>query len=195
MSAPALDMLIAAQPAERPGQGRDRRLRAVPAGLPRRRPKLIFGVIALAGALSIGAAQMALSIATTQGAYEVQTLTSQQRQATWDKQILQEQVDGLSSPQFLAANASALGLVAGGDPNYLKLSDGSTLGEGKGAPDRSSVQALSRAAVDNALVSGVPLVTDPEASLESSVSVDEKLLLDTPTPPAITDGLPTPTTH
>ena len=104
-------------------------------------------------------------------------------------------VAGLSSPQYLAANASALGMVVGQTPNYLRLSDGAIVGTGKAASSSSSVHALSRAAVTNALVSGVPLVTDPDASLQSGVTVDQTLLLNTPTPPAIADGLPTPATH
>ena len=191
MSVPALAPIPEARPAERVG----RRLRALAQARPRRRPRLVFGIVAVAGARAIGATQMGLSILTTQGAYEVRTLTAEQRSATWQKQILQEEVAGLSSPQFLAANAAALGLVAGGEPNYLRLSDGKTLGAKQGASDQSAIQALSRAAVANAHVAGVPLVTDPEASLSSGVSVDEKLLSETPTPPAITDGLPTPTTH
>ncbi|WP_394289542.1 hypothetical protein [Microbacterium sp.] len=191
MSAPALASITTVRPAETPRTT----LRPVTGHAPRRRPRLVFGIIAVAGALAIGATQMGLSILTTQDAYEVRALTSEKRAVTWEKQILQEEIAGLSSPQFLAANASALGLVAGGEPNYLLLSDGTTLGALEGASDRSSIQALSRAAVANSLVSGVPLVTDPEASLSSGVAIDEKLLLNTPTPPAITDGLPTPTTH
>ncbi|MEV5042923.1 hypothetical protein [Microbacterium sp. LMI1x-1-1.1] len=162
---------------------------------PRRRPRRAFGVIAVVGALAIAGVQMGLSIVTTQGAFEVKDLTSQQRDANYQKQILEDEVAGLSSPQYLAANASALGLVAGGEPSYIRLSDGKTLGPTKGASDTSSVQALSRAAVSNALVAGVPLVTDPEASLDSGASLDKELLANTPTPPSITDGLPTPATH
>ncbi|MDJ1115140.1 hypothetical protein [Microbacterium dauci] len=191
MSIQAQTAVVDVRPIERVGH----RLRVLAEARPRRRPRLVFGIVAVAGAVAIGGIQMGLSILTTQGAYEVRELTSQQRSMTWEKQILQEEIAGLSSPQFLAANAAALGLVAGGAPNYLQLSDGKTLGSGAGASDRSSIEALKRAAVGNALVSGVPLVTDPEASIASGVSVDEQLLLNTPTPPAITDGLPTPTTH
>ncbi|MFJ6679666.1 hypothetical protein ACIQLK_11170 [Microbacterium sp. NPDC091382] len=162
---------------------------------PRRRPRRAFGIIAVAGALAIAGVQMGLSIVTTQDAFEVKSLTVQQRDVTYQKNILQDEVAGLSSPQFLAANAAALGLVAGGEPSYIRLSDGTTLGPTRGASDTSSIQALSRAAVSNALVAGVPLVTDPEASLDTGVSIDKKLLADTPTPPSIADGLPTPATH
>ncbi len=165
------------------------------AAQPRRRPQRAFGIIAVAGALAIAGVQMGLSIVTTQDAFEVKNLTAQQRDVNYQKNILEDEVAGLSSPQFLAANAAALGLVAGGEPSYIRLSDGATLGPKTGASEASSIEALSRAAVSNALVAGVPLVTDPEASLDTGVSIDKKLLADTPTPPSITDGLPTPATH
>ena len=78
-----------------------RRFRVVEQPSRRRRPKLIYGVVALAGALAIGTAQMALSILTTQSSYELSTLTQEARQLTWQKQILYDDVAGLSSPQYL----------------------------------------------------------------------------------------------
>ncbi|MCK6080441.1 hypothetical protein KZX37_13690 [Microbacterium sp. EYE_5] len=205
MSAPAVasaasavadpSVVGSAAPRLRPVEQIGGRLRAMSQARPRRRPRLVFGLVAVAGALTIAGVQMGLSILTTQGAYEVRDLTSQQRDATWQKEILEEDVAGLSSPQFLAANAAALGLVAGGEPSYLRLSDGKTLGPQDGASDASSVQALKLAAVPNALVADVPLVTDPEASLDAGVSIDQDLLVNTPTPPSIADGLPTPATH
>lgn len=177
-----------------PASTPQRTLRALEQPQPRRRPRLLYGIVAVAGALAIAGAQMGLSILTTQGSYEVAALTSQQRELDWQRQMLADDVAGLSSPQYLAANASALGMVVGQMPNHLRLSDGTIAGSGKSAADRSSVQALSRAAVGNALVSGVPLVTDPQASLESGTTVDDALL-NIPTPPPITDGLPTPSTH
>ena len=49
---------------------------------------------------------MVVSILTTQDTYAISALTSQQRQLTWDRQILYDEVAGLSSPQYLAANSS-----------------------------------------------------------------------------------------
>ena len=105
-----------------------RRLEVVAAPAPRRRPRLLYGIIAVAGAVTIGAAQMGLSILTTQGSYEVAQLTREQRDLTYQKQILTDDVAGMNSPQFLAANASALGMVIAESPNYLRLSDGAVLG-------------------------------------------------------------------
>jgi hypothetical protein len=175
-----------------------RRFRVVAAPVARRRPRLAYGIVALAGALAIGAAQMTLSILTTQGSYELSTLSQQQRQLTWQKQILFDDVAGLSSPQFLAANASALGMVIDESPNYLRLSDGAILGSGQAAVGASSIDAIGRATVPNALITDTPLVTDPAATIQGA-PVDTVATPDgtsvSNTPPPITDGLPTPSTH
>lgn len=172
-----------------------RRLRLVTEPAPRRRPRLLYGVVAVAGAVAIGAAQMGLSILTTQSSFEIAALSQQQRELTWQKQILQDDVAGLSSPQYLAANAAALGMVITESPAYLRLSDGSMHGSGEATGGASSIDALARAAVGNSLITGVPLVTDPAASLETGASVDELVQVNPATPPPIADGLPAPTTH
>ena len=175
-----------------------RRLRVVEEPSRRRRPKLIYSVVALAGALAIGSAQMALSILTTQSSYELSTLTQEARQLTWQKQILYDDVAGLSSPQYLAANASALGMVIEESPSYLRLSDGALLGAGEAALGASSVDAIGRATVPNALITDTPLVTAPDATIEGAPVEADVVVTDggvTNTPPPITDGLPTPSTH
>jgi hypothetical protein len=175
-----------------------RRLRVVEEPSRTRRPKLIYGIVALAGALTIGAAQMSLSILTTQSSYELSTLTQEARQLTWQKQILYDDVAGLSSPQYLAANASALGMVIAESPSYLRLSDGALLGAGQAALGGSSVDAIGRAAVPNALIAETPLVTEPKATIEGAPVETEVAPADggvVNTPPPIADGLPTPSTH
>lgn len=182
---------------ERPGRG----LRAVPSPARRRRPRLIYGVVAVLGAFLIGAAQMSLSILTTQSSYEIAALTQQQRELTWQAQILYDDVAGLSSPQYLAANASALGMVIDESPSYLRLSDAAILGTGAAAVGASSVDAIGRGAVANALITDTPLITDPGATIEGApvetpeTDADGTPIVDPDAPPPITDGLPTPSTH
>ncbi len=172
-----------------------RRLSVVTEPSRRRRPKLMYGIVALVGAVTIGAAQMALSIVTTQGSYEMAALTTQQRELTWQKQILADDITGLSSPQYLAANASALGMVIAESPSYLRLSDGALLGSGQVAYGTSSVDAIGRAAVPNALIADTPLVTAPDATIDGAPVADQVPADPGNTPPSITDGLPTPSTH
>ena len=197
MSALTQPAVAAPQTPARRGAPRPR-LRVVEEPSRRRRPKLIYGVVALVGALTIGAAQMALSIMTTQSSYEIATLTQQARQLTWQKQILYDDVAGLSSPQYLAANASALGMVIDESPSYLRLSDGALLGAGQAALGSSSVDAIGRASVPNALITDTPLVTAPDATIEGAPVEADVVVTDggvVNTPPPLTDGLPTPSTH
>jgi hypothetical protein len=174
-----------------------RRLQVVDAPARRRRPKLFYGIVAVMGAFLIAAAQMSLSIMTTQGTYEIAALTKEQRDLTYEKQILYDDVAGLSSPQYLAANAAALGMVINEAPSYLRLSDGAILGPSEVAMGSSSVDAIGRGAVANALITDTPLVTVPDATIDG-VPVD---VGETPaggvgnTPAPLTDGLPTPSTH
>ena len=202
MSAPAeFDLLsdlpeLSGSPA--PRSDRERRLQALERPQPHaraRRPRALYGVIAVAGAVLIGAAQMGLSILTTQTSYELSALTSQQRDLDWQKQMLQDDVAGLSSPQYLAANAQAMGMLTGQAPTYLRLSDNAVIGTAAGLSGASAINALTQAAVGNALVSGVPLAGDPAASLGGGASVVDDAIVNTTTPPAIADGLPTPATH
>ena len=176
---------------------RERRLRIVEVPSRRRRPKLMYGIVALVGSVLIGAAQMALSIVTTQGTYELSALTQQQRELQWEKQILSDDIAGLSSPQYLAANASALGMVIDESPSYLRLSDGALLGAGQASLGESSIDAIGRATVPNALITDIPLVTAPDATIEGA-PVETDVVIDggvANTPPPLTEGLPSPSTH
>ncbi|MFF8188650.1 hypothetical protein ACF044_15470 [Microbacterium sp. NPDC016588] len=182
-----------------------RRLHAVDAPARRRVPRRAFGVIAVLGAVLIALVQMGLSILTTQSSFEISSLTQQQRDLTYQKQILYDEVAGLNSPQYLAANAAALGMVIDETPTYLRLSDGAVIGAGKPAEGASSVDAIGRGSVRNALIAGVPLVTDPQqaagpATDATTATADAATDATAPatgsaTPPPISDGLPTPATR
>ncbi|GAA1695296.1 hypothetical protein GCM10009808_10640 [Microbacterium sediminicola] len=161
----------------------------------RRRPRLAYGIVAVLGAAAIVAAQMVISILTTQDSYALAELGSQQRQLSWERQILADEVAGLSSPQYLAANASALGMVISEAPTFLRLSDGALVGTSQAASWQSSIDAVGRGAVANALITDTPLVTDPAATIEGvPVEITSEDGAAT-TPPPLTDGLPTPTTR
>lgn len=201
MSVPAVTStdLLEGLPALPARRGPERGLRVLDQPAPRRRPRLMYGIVAVAGAVLIGVAQMGVSILTTQSSYEIAELTSQQRTLSYQKQMLTDSIAGLSSPQYLAANASALGMVTGQAPTFLRLSDNAVIGTAAGNIGASAINALSQAAVTNALVATTPLVNDPAASLGAGASVADEAIAaataDTSTPPAIADGLPTPTTH
>jgi hypothetical protein len=193
---------------------RERRLTVVPAPARRRVARRLFGIVAVSGALVIVLAQMGLSILTTQSSFEIDSLTQQQRDLTYQKQILFDETAGLNSPQYLAANAAALGMVIDESPTYLRLSDGAVVGSDKPADTTSSVDAKGRGSVGNSLIAGVPLVTDPTAATtETGATAPEAATtapaeaattapgeaatpdIESATPPPISDGLPTPATR
>ena len=195
----SLDALATTLPA-RPSRTHDdprRELQVVTAPTRRRRPRLIYGIVAVAGAFLIGAGQMGLSLLTTQSSYEISALTQEHRELTWDRQILTDELAGLSSPQYLAANAAALGMVIDESPSYLRLSDGALLGSGRAAEWISSIDAVNRGAVANMLIDETPLITAPETSIKNKPTETPADLTGavSNTPPPITDGLPTPSTH
>jgi len=168
------------------------RLEPVASPAARRKPKLMYALVALGGAVAIGAAQIGLSLAITQDSFTLAGLSSQQRELDLRTQALQEDLTGLSSPQALASSAAGLGMIVAGSPSYLRLSDGAVFGAGTGSGWASTVDPNGSGAVSNSLLSSQAAggaeatATDDEAEAASQA---EQL------PPAITDGLPSPTTR
>ncbi|MFS0913028.1 hypothetical protein AB3M89_14700 [Microbacterium sp. 179-I 3D2 NHS] len=163
-------------------------LRPVTRAAHRRKPRLAYALVALGGALAIGAAQIALSLAITQDSFALAQLSSDQRELNLRTHALQEELTGLSSPQVLATGAAGLGMVVAGSPSYLRLSDGAVFGTGSGAGWTSTVDPQGAGAVSNALITTPP----PETPVAQDGTVDPATQQ---LPPAITDGLPSPTTH
>ncbi|MCD2499201.1 MULTISPECIES: hypothetical protein [Microbacterium] len=204
----------------RPGRGTGsprRHLRPVDAPARRRRPQTVYGLTAIIGVVLIVAAQLFFSIASTQTTHHIVDLTEQQRSLTVEAQALFDQVAGLSSPQYLAANATSAGMISAGSPIFLRLSDAAVLGTAS-AETASTIDAKGRAAVGNDLIKDTPLVMDPSATLtgktapvtapEASTEGAGGAAADTTStesvaaetelpqqPPAISEGLPTPETH
>lgn len=182
---------------QQPVPVRERMLRPLERPVRRRRPKLAYALLALAGAGIIGIAQVGLSLATTVDSFVVAELTAQQRELTLQTQALEDQLAGLSSPQMLAANADALGMVVAGAPAYLRLSDATIVGASSSAAWSSTINPNARGGVSNALVSDTPLVTAPNATIDG---VQTSEVVDSSAgavslPPAIENGLPSPKTR
>ena len=127
----------------------------------KQRPKLLYAGIAVSALVVIVIAQLALSIGVSNGAYRLSSLQQQQKQISRDYQASTEAVDKLSSPQNLAANATALGMVTNGSPVYLRLSNGQVIGAPTPATGSAAKTSGSvvKPLVPNALLTGVPLAT------------------------------------
>lgn len=168
----------------------ERRLTRVTAPAPRRRPKLAYALVAVAGAAAIAAAQIGLSLAITNDSFVLADLTSQQRELNLQASALQDDLAGISSPQLLATKADQLGLVVAGPASYLRLSDSAVLGSDEGASWSSTVNPEGAGAVNNAL-----LDEDAQEAAAAEENAEKSTKKDPDLPPAITDGLPSPTTR
>lgn len=201
MSAVPATPLRAPQQAPRRAPERPRWLRPAPdAAGGRAKPRLAYAVIAVAGVAVIVVAQLLLSIAITQGAYDIDAATMQQTKLDRQEQQLREDLDRVESPQYLAANAEALGMVPNSAPVFLRLSDGSVSGD----PAAAAGGAVASAPlVPNALIDGVPLVTEQPAgetpksdtTAGAAGETGAEAPVEAPAPPPAGSGLPTPATH
>jgi hypothetical protein len=135
------------------------------------RPKLLYAGIAVGALILIVVAQLALSIGVSNGAYRLNSLQQEQKKLSRDYQASSEAADKLSSPQNLAANADALGMVANGSPVYLRLSNGQVVGSPTAASGQPAKAGSSL--VPNALITGVPLVNAKTGPKPSQVATDE----------------------
>jgi hypothetical protein len=129
----------------------------------RARPRMVYAALTIAGLFAILIAQLLLSIAVADGAYRIAALQGVQRELSRDQQTLTEQLHVLQSPQHLAANAQALGMVANGSTAFLRLADGAVLGTAVAAtPSGGSVIGADGALlVPGALLKDVPIAAQP----------------------------------
>jgi hypothetical protein len=135
----------------------------------------MYAGIAVGSLVLIVVAQLALSIGVSNGAFHINSLQQQQKQLARAYQASSEAADRLSSPQNLAANADALGMVANGSPVYLRLSNGAITGAPTPASGQPAAPSATTASplVPNALIGGVPLVTASSGPKPSQVVTDQ----------------------
>ncbi len=161
------------------------------------RPKIVYALSAVTGVTAIVLSQLLLSVGISESAYEVSRLQASQVELGRTAESVTEDLVRVSSPQSLAANAEALGMVTNSNPLFLRLSDGAV----RGAPaSASGSQAGTASLVPNSLLAGVPLVTEQPlitgqgASLGGSTA-DRAAAVAPAAPAAVPNALPTPTTR
>lgn len=163
----------------------------------RARPRIVYALSAVAGMATIVIVQLLLSVGISQGAYEVSRLQASQVELGRTAESVTEDLVRISSPQSLAANAEALGMVSNSNPVYLRLSDGAVLGAPASA---TGSQGGSASLVPNALLAGVPLVTQlPQgtgqgASVGGAAAKPPAKVADV-APKTAPNGIPTPATR
>jgi hypothetical protein len=176
------------------------RLHALPRLDAKARPRLIYATLAVTVVVAIIATQLLLSIGVSGSAYRLESLQATSQRLARDYQQVSENVDALASPQNLAANAQALGMVDDSTPVYLTLGTGQVIG----APTPASAAAgtAGQQLVANALTAGVPLVTEKKADAPrsntqtpdpASTAGESAAAAQAPVP--FTGALPVPSTH
>ena len=137
----------------------------------RARPKIAYALIATAALFVLLLAQLAISIALSDGAYKISDLQAAKTELVRDQQKFSEQRDVLSSPQNLAANAGELGMVRNSNPVYLDLATGAV--HGSPAPAAGADEATSGNLIPNTLLEGVPLTTKaPATAVDGTATTD-----------------------
>lgn len=158
------------------------------------RPRVIYALITVAGLFLIVVGQLLLSVGLSEGAYEIAGLEEQQKTLSRTGQSLSVELDSVASPQNLAANAEALGMVRNTNPSvFLRLSDGLVLGVPAAATSSAGSVIGAGGLVPNSRLTGVPLVTAHKASpagAQSAPSVGAAT-----SPVALQRGFPAPTTR
>ena len=150
------------QPLRQPAAPPRRHLEVVPTRAQRRaRPRMLPALVTIGGIGVILVAQLLLSIVIADGAYQISGLQSAKHDAVLQQHALSEQLDLLASPQHLAANAEALGMVASGSALYLNAQTGAVTGNAS-AVGGSMLGAGDQ--VGNVLLNGTSLVTPSAAS-------------------------------
>ena len=130
----------------------------------RRRPRAFFAIVTAAVLFGVMISQMLLSVALESGAYEIAHLQSANKEASRSYSQMSQDLDRLSSPQHLALNAEALGMLSNNTPAYLRLSDGAVLGAPTSSDGFTNLVAPDGGSlVPNSLLADVPLVTSAPA--------------------------------
>lgn len=135
----------------------------------RARPRLVYALIATAALFVLLLTQLAISIALSQGAYQISALQNEQTTLNRSEAKYSEKLQVLSSPQNIANNATALGMVRNQNPVYLDLNTLKVFGTPTPA---ASDAATSDNLVANSLLKGVPVVTKSTKSTAAKDSAD-----------------------
>lgn len=134
------------------------------------RPRVFYAIVTVGVVFGIIIANLLLSVAVASGAYEIAGLQQSNKELGRTYQTMNQDLDRLASPQNLAANAEALGMVNNSTPVYLRLSDGAVLGTPEPASATAGVIAGAEGAVPNALLSDVSLVTKKESEAKAAAA-------------------------
>jgi hypothetical protein len=147
----------------------------------RARPRIAYAVVAVAALGLLLLAQLGISMVLSQGAYTLSSLGTEQTNLARTQQSLTEELRVLDSPQNLARNAQALGMIANSTPVYLDPKTGRVYGTPTPAVADEATAATSNQ-VPNSLLNDVPLAAkqgDTSTSKESGSTTGSDAEADT----------------
>jgi cell division protein FtsL len=164
----------------------------------RARPKVLYALLTIGGLFALFIAQLLLSIAVSDGAYQISSLNSQERQLEREKLALEEDVNLLSSPQNLATRAESLGMVLSRTtPVFVQLADGAIVGSQGNAVEGSALMGPAGSLVPNSLMSELPVSPNASAAVLTAGTLPNtpaaSLASSNITP--IVDSIPAPVTR
>ena len=130
----------------------------------RARPRVVYAIVGVCGLFVILIAQLLLSIWLSDGAYQIASLQQTQRELLRDQQTFVEFDNVLQSPQNLARQAAALGMVTNtGSQGFLSLANG-VLRAPTAATGDTTVAADASALTPNILITPEVLSSGPPAA-------------------------------
>jgi hypothetical protein len=153
-----VDPAVIPDRAARPGrQQRPELVEVTPTRAQRRaRPRIAYAIVGVAALGTLLLAQLGISMVLSQGAYTLDELSAEQTSLSRTQQSLSEELRVLDSPQNLARNAQALGMIANSTPVYLDPKTGRVYGTPTPAV-ADPATASTENQVPNSLLSEVPL--------------------------------------
>jgi len=178
-----------------------RHLEIAPSRAQRRaRPRLAHAVVTIAGIGVILLVQLLLSFVLADGAYQISSLQTEQRDLLREEQALNERLELLGSTQNLRADAEALGMVASGNPVFLDVTTGGVSGSDS-TPVGLTANLVGNSLLDGSTVIDPAAIAAARAAEEASGDTGEHVVeggtpadTDSSTPTA-TGTLPSPQTH
>jgi hypothetical protein len=130
----------------------------------RARPKLVYGLGAIAAIFAIFLTQLLITISLSSGAYKIDGLQATSQTLSRSASSLNEKLTTLGSSQNLEANARALGMVASSKAAFLQLSNGQVLGSASPAARVRGLTAEANGSLDsvpNSLLTDIPVIKPP----------------------------------
>jgi hypothetical protein len=160
----------------------------------RRRPRVVYALVTIAGIGVILLAQLLMSIVLADGAYQISGLQTEQRELLRQEHALTESLQVWSSTQNLAANAEGLGMVASGNPVFLDLATGQVSGTGTAAG--GTLIGSQGNLIGNSLLDPSMLIDPNQPGTIGAEPVTAPMVPTTATTTPTTPGtLPSPTTR